>query len=67
MNDFINSKTTILMSNFIEDYLSDPTMAIANACKSIRSNSCAGHIDDEEIYLQLSSPEFRLYEDIVLN
>ena len=50
------------MKTFIEDYLLDPSQAIANA-RSI--NSWADSIDDNIIYEQLASGEFRLYEEIV--
>ena len=50
------------MKTFIEDYLLDPSQAIANAR---RIDSWADAIDDNIIYEQLASPEFRLYEEIV--
>lgn len=51
--------------SFIEDYLENPSSAIANARKSAgrRLDNC---IDDELVYLQLKSPEFRLYEVMAL-
>ena len=51
------------MFNFIEDYLYDPALAIANAQKSPRS--WHNEVDEESIYSQLASPEFRLYEEMI--
>ena len=67
MNRIINAKTTILMRSFIEAYLIDPTQAIANACQSARTESWADNIDEDMIYAQISSPEFRLYEAMVFS
>ena len=50
------------MKTFIEDYLLDPSQAIANAR---RIDSWADSIDDDMIYEQLASGEFKLYEEIV--
>lgn len=51
------------MRTFIEDYLQNPSQAVANA-KSATSHLDA---DEEMIYAQLASPEFRLYEEIILS
>ena len=53
------------MRNFIEDYLQNPSLAVASA-----QNTPMGwteDIDEDMIYSQLASPEFRLYEEIILN
>ena len=55
---------TIIMNTFIEDYLLDPSQAIANASASL---NLSDPIDEDTIYTQLASPEFRLYEDIILS
>lgn len=54
------------MCNFIEDYLQNPSLAIA-ALSSDNANRPKWHdtIDDELIYRQISSPEFRLYEEMI--
>lgn len=65
MNRIINAKTTILMKSFIEDYLLDPTQAIADACQSVQTDSWSDNINEDMIYSQIASPEFRLYEAIV--
>lgn len=52
------------MKTFIENYLLDPSQAIAGACNI---DSWADSIDDNIIYEQLASPEFRLYEEIILS
>ena len=54
-----------VMRNFIEDYLQNPSLAVAAA-----QNTPMGwteDIDEDMIYSQLASPEFRLYEEIILN
>ena len=51
------------MRNFIEDYLVNPSLAVAAA-----QNTPMGwteDIDEDMIYSQLASPEFRLYEEII--
>ena len=66
MNRIINAKTTILMRSFIEAYLLDPTQAIADACKTVQTDSWSDNIDEDMIYAQIASPEFRRYEAMVL-
>ena len=66
MNEFNNAKTTILMKSFIEDYLQDPSKAIAEARMSTEL-SWYDNIDEDMIYAELSSPEFRLYEAIIFS
>jgi len=53
------------MKSFIEDYLLDPTQAIADACQSVQTDSWSDNINEDMIYSQIASPEFRLYEAIV--
>lgn len=53
------------MRNFIEDYLQNPSLAVAAAQNT--PMGWAEAIDDDMIYSQLSSPEFRLYEEIILS
>lgn len=52
------------MSNFIEDYLQNPSLAILNARERADRRFADIDIDDELVYDQLASPEFRLYEEI---
>ena len=51
------------MGSFIDEYLRNPANAVASA------RECAGRkswkIDDDLIYKELASPEFRLYEEII--
>lgn len=55
------------MCNFIEDYPYDPAQAIMNA-KALADKKFENVvIDDELIWRQLGSPEFRLYEEIALS
>lgn len=55
------------MSNFIEDYLSDPAQAISAAREraDLRFRNC--QFDDEQIYKVISTPEFHLYEAVVMS
>ena len=53
------------MCTFIEDYLNSPSAAIARAMNEQKNRF--NDIDENQIYQQLASPEFRLYEDIVLS
>lgn len=52
------------MNTFIEDYLVDPSQAIATVSASL---NLMDNIDEDIIYDQLASPEFRLYEEIILS
>jgi hypothetical protein len=52
------------MKTFIEDYLVDPSQAIANAAASVVSSDL---VDENSIYEQLDSPEFKLYEAIIFS
>lgn len=50
------------MSNFIEDYLQNPSLAILKARES--ASGRFDHISNEMVYDQLSSPEYNLYQEI---
>lgn len=52
------------MCTFIDDYLQCPSLAVRNA-QAEQSNRL-NDIDPEQAYAEISSPEFRLYEAIVL-
>lgn len=54
------------MRNFIEDYLSNPTLAIASASEASDHLGWADGIDENLIYAQISSPEFKLYLSLYL-
>ena len=53
------------MCTFIEDYLNSPSAAIARAMNEQKNRF--NDIDEEQIYQQLASPEFRLYEEIIFS
>lgn len=55
------------MRTFIEDYLLDPTQAIADARNSAQTASWYDNIDEDMIYAEIASSEFRLYEAIVFS
>lgn len=54
------------MKSFIEDYLRDPSKAIAEARMSTEL-SWYDNIDEDMIYAQIASPEFRLYEAMIFS
>lgn len=53
------------MYTFIEDYLQDPAGAVASAVKDAGSLLWAENINDAMIYEQISTPQFRLYEEML--
>ena len=55
------------MKSFIEDYLQNPCQAVADAAILSNHMNWSNDIDEDVIYAQLASPEFRLYEDIVVS
>ena len=56
------------MSTFIEDYIDNPTLAIASLrMESVSGNDWCDQIDEDLIYSQLASGEFHLYQEIVLS
>ena len=54
------------MKSFIEEYLQNPAQAIADARQTATTDNWYDNIDEEMIYAQIASPEFRLYEAMVL-
>jgi hypothetical protein len=48
------------MKSFIEDYLDNPTTAIAKAAESI-TGKWYDNVEEEQIYAQISTPQYRLY------
>ena len=54
------------MRNFIEGYLADPAQAISDACVQADKRFGSAEIDDEMIYKEIATPEFRLYTDVIL-
>ena len=52
------------MSNFIEDYLRNPSFAIDEAMK--RPMGWANEVEEDSIYSQISTPQFRLYEAVIM-
>lgn len=53
------------MRNFIEDYLQNPAIAVEDGSAAINRKSWLEHIDDEMVWQQIASPEFKLYEEII--
>ena len=52
--------------DFIEGYLSDPAQAVSNARNEADQRFWYDEFDDEMIYNEIASPEFHLYEEIVM-
>jgi hypothetical protein len=57
----------ITMGTFVEEYLKDPTMAISSALSQIEKTNRFEQVDDDSIYNELATGEFRLYEEIILS
>lgn len=53
------------MKSFIENYLLAPAQAITDARATSQTLSWSDHIDEEQIYSQIASGEFRLYETMI--
>lgn len=58
---------TIDMGTFIEEYLKDPTLAISSALEQLTETNRFEQVDDDAIYNELATGEFRLYEEIILS
>ncbi len=58
-------KPIIFMCTFIEGYLQNPSLAVSSAVKEAGSLLWADSIDDELVYEQISTPQFRLYEELL--
>ena len=54
------------MCNFIEDYLQNPTLAVANAKADADKRFCSMLLDDSVIYDQIATSEYHLYEAIAI-
>lgn len=55
------------MNNFIEDYLHNPSQAISAARERAESRFINAQYDEEQVYNEIASPEFRLYEAVVMS
>ena len=53
------------MRNFIEDYLNNPSQAIAAAADIPTHMDRFQDIDEDDVYRQIATPEFHLYEEII--
>ncbi len=54
------------MYNFINTYLQNPSQAITEARQQAQTRFFPETISGDLIYAQLASPEFHLYEEIIL-
>lgn len=55
------------MGTFIEDYLNNPTLAISAAMNQLDRTDRFDNINEDDIYSQIASGEFRLYEEIIFS
>ena len=55
------------MGTFIEDYLQNPAEAISSALDRLNKTDKFEQIDDDIIYAQIGTGQFRLYEEMVLS
>jgi hypothetical protein len=55
------------MSNFIEDYLQNPSQAISSARVRADSRFNFDSFDEQRIYKDMASSEFHLYETMVMS
>ena len=55
------------MNNFIEHYLNNPAQAIAAARERADRRFSNTQYDEEQIYNEIASPEFHLYEAVVMS
>lgn len=55
------------MRNFIEDYLNDPSGAVSAAVNESSFVNFGKDFNEDSIYEQISSGEFRLYEEILFS
>lgn len=55
------------MHTFIEEYLDNPSQAIASAVRKVAGTNRFDAIDDEMIYSELATGEFSLYQEIIFS
>ena len=65
MDKTMSNLITIGMGTFIEEYLKDPTLAISSALEQLTETNRFEQVDDESIYSELATGQFRLYEEII--
>ena len=53
------------MCTFIEDYLQNPSEAIASAAGRAGNIRWADSVDEDQIYQQIGTGSFRLYEELL--
>ena len=58
---------TIDMGTFIEEYLKDPSLAISSALEQLTETNRFEQVDDDAIYNELATGEFKLYEEIIFS
>lgn len=55
------------MSNFVEDYPDSKSCTLAAAKAEADNRHWFDQVDEEEIYRQLSSPEYKLYLEMIFS
>jgi hypothetical protein len=54
------------MRSFIQDYLQDPSQAVAALKNQNSFEDWSQCVDEDSIYAAISTPEFHLYQEIIL-
>ena len=54
------------MRNFIEGYLADPAQAISEGRVQADQRFWYDEFDDEMIWKEIDTPEFRLYTEVIM-
>ena len=55
------------MSNFVEEYPGNKAQVLASAIREAGERTWWNEIDDDLIYNQIASPEFKLYEEVIFS
>ena len=54
------------MRTFIETYLADPSMAVEEARQRADGRIWNENFDEDRIYEEIASPEYHLYEEMIM-
>jgi hypothetical protein len=54
------------MRTFIETYLADPSKAVDEARQRLDTEAWIDDFDEDRIYEEIASPEFHLYEEMIM-
>lgn len=54
------------MRTFIDTYLADPLKAVDEARQRLDTEAWIDDFDEDRIYEEIASPEFHLYEEVIM-